>query len=207
MKNILTHLKGMKTCLLSYLMALVISWAAFPLIIIVLTGYIDPDISLAVWSLIVTLVYLTVGYQLMHSFGEKDRQPYDHARYALKGLVCSVLAYVIVTALGLLVIYLANEFVIVHHPKFVIETLNGYLRLAVYMPFYWLMRLMEGPKGEICPVPSVTWLRAVLGGLVMLPAGAFGYWMGFTGRRIFKGEIKSPLLRRILYSTPKKRDR
>lgn len=203
MKNILTHAKGMKTCLLSYLMALVISWAAYPLIIIVLIGYIDPDISLAIWSLIVTIVYLIVGYQLMHSFGEKDRQPYDHARYALKGLVCCALAYVIVTALGLLVIYLANEFVIVHHPKFVIETLNGYLRLAVYMPFYWLMRLMEGPKGEICPVPSVTWLRAMLGGLVMLPAGAFGYWMGFTGRRIYKGELKNPLLRRIFYSTPK----
>ncbi|MBP5633246.1 MAG: hypothetical protein J6Y21_10855 [Clostridia bacterium] len=203
MKNISTHLKGMRTCLLSYLMALVIAWAAYPLIIIVLIGYIDPDISLSIWSLIVTIVYVTVCYQLMHSFGEKDRQPYDHARYGLKGLVCAALAYAVVTAAGFLVIVIANKYVIVHHPKFVIETLNGYLRLAVYMPFYWLMRLLEGPKGEICPVPSVTWLRAVIGGLVMIPSSAFGYWMGFTGRRIFKGEIKSPLLRRILYPKPK----
>ena len=159
--------------------------------------------KISVPSLIVTIVYVIVGYQLMYSFGEKDRQPYDHARYGLKGLVCAALAYVIVTALGFFVIFIANKYVIVHHPKFVIETLNGYLRLAVYMPFYWLMRIMEGPKGEICPVPSVTWLRAALGGLVMLPAAAFGYWMGFTGRRIYKGELKNPLLRRIFYSTPK----
>lgn len=205
MKNILTHVKGTGTCLLSYFMAVVLSWAAYPLIMIVLIGYIDPDICLSVWSLIVTLVYFVIAYQLMHGFGEKDNKPYRFARYSLKGLVCAALCYAVVTALGFLVIFLANKYVVVHHPKFVIETLNGYLRMGVYMPFYWLMRLMEGPKGEICPIPSVTYLRATLAGLLLLPSGAFGYWMGFTGRRIFKGNVKSPFLRRLFYSTPKKK--
>lgn len=205
MKNILTHVKGIGTCLLSYFMAVVLSWAAYPLIMIVLIGYIDPDISLSIWSLIVNIIYFVIAYQLMHGFGEKDSKPYRYARYELKGLVCSGAAYVLLTGVGFLIIFLANKFVIVHHPKFVIETLNGYLRMGVYMPFYWLMRLIEGPKGEICPIPSVTYLRAMLAGLLVLPAGAFGYWMGFTGRRIFKGNVKSPLLRRLVYPAPKKK--
>lgn len=203
--NILTHVKGVGTSLLSYLMAVILSWAAYPLIMIVLIGYIDPDLSLSIWSLIVTLLYMVIAYQLMHGFGTKDMQPFRHARYQFKGLVCAAIGYVLVTALGSLVIFLANKYVIVHHPKFVIETLNGYLRMGVYMPFYWLMRLIEGPKGDICPIPSVTYVRAMLSGLLLLPAGAFGYWMGFTGRRIFKGNVKNPLLRRLFYSTPKKK--
>ncbi len=203
--NVKTHIKGAGKCLLSYFMAAVLAWAAYPLIMIVLIGYIKPDLCLSIYTLVTFLIYLVIGYQLMHGFGEKDMKPYGWARYPLKGLVCAAICYVIVSAVGCVIVFVADKYVVVHHPKFVIETLNGYLKLAVYMPFYWILRLVEGAPREICPVPDVTYLRALAAGLLTLPAPAFGYWMGFRGKRIFRGEVKNPLLRRLFYSSPKKK--
>ena len=203
MANVKTHIYTVGRCLLAYFMTAVLAWAAVPLIIILPSGYVEPDTCMVVYSAIVTVIMLIITYILLHSVGEKDRKPYSWARYPAKGLIGAAIAFVLITALGWLVIWLANKYVVVHHPKFVIETLNGYLRLAVYMPFYWLLRLIEGPAGEICPVPSVTYLRAALCGLLIIPPAAFGYWMGFGGRRIFKGEISNKTLRRILYQEPK----
>jgi len=203
MANVKTHIYAVGRCLLAYFMTAVLAWAAVPLIIILPSGYVEPDTAMTVYSAVVTAIMLIITYILLHGVGEKDRKPYNWARYQAKGLVAAAIAYVLITAIGWLVIWLANKYVVVHHPKFVIETLNGYLRLAVYMPFYWLLRLIEGPVREICPVPSVTYLRAALVGLLTVPPAAFGYWMGFNNHRIFKGEISNKTLRRILYQEPK----
>ncbi len=203
--NILTHVKGTGWCLLSYFMGVILSWAAYPLIMIALHNIIAPDLSQSIYTLVNFLIYLIIAYLLLHGFGERDRKPYNWVRYPLKGLVCALFAWLLINAVGFLVIFLANKYVIVHHPKFVIETLNGYLRIVVYMPFYWLLRLIEGAPHELCPIPSATYLRGLLVTLLTLPAPAFGYWMGFTGRRIFKRELKSPFLRRLVYSEPKKK--
>lgn len=204
MENIKTHLKGIRNVLLCYGLTVVLAWAAFPLIVIVLSGYMTPDFWFSVYTLFSTLVFCIITYCIMHGFGNDDRKPYKWVRYPWKGLVCGAITFVLIVLLEYLLIWVANEHVIVSHPKFVIEVLNAYVRMALYMPFYWLFRLLEGPAGEICPIPSVSYLNCLLPGILIIGIAGFGYYMGYTGRKIIKWDIKNQFLRSIIYPKPKR---
>lgn len=203
MNNLKTHLKGIRNVLLCYLLTVLLSWAAFPIIVIVLSGIATPDFCFCVYTVFCTVILAVITYIIMHGYGEEDTKPYRYARYPLKGLAVAAMAYIVIIGLEHLMISYANKNVIVHHPTFAIETLNGYVRLILFMPFYWLFRVIEGPQTGICPVPSVTYLNCVIPGAIVLAVSCFGYLMGFTGHRIFKGEIKNKFLRQLLYPKPK----
>lgn len=204
MENVKTHWKGIGKILLCYILTVLLSWAAFPIIVLVLSGYATPDFCLSIYTIFSTVIFCVITYLTMHGFGQEDRKPYKWVRYPAKGLVCAAITYVLIVLLEYILIWIANEYVIVSHPQFVIETLNAYVRIALFMPFYWLFRLLEGPAGELCPVPSVSYLNCLLPALLVLSIAAFGYWMGFTGRRIIKWDIQNRFLRRILYPKPKR---
>lgn len=207
--NLKTHVVGARKVLFCYMLTVALSWAAFPIIVIltsdlVFGGRVTADFCLSIYSLFTTLILCIITYLTLHGFGEKDRKPYRWARYPLKGLVCAAAAYAVVVLLEWLMIQIANRYIIVTHPKFVIETLNAYARMVFGMPFYWLFRLLEGPAGVLCPVPSVTYTNILLPGVLVLAVSAFGYWMGYSGRRIIKVQIENKFLRRILYAGPKR---
>lgn len=204
MENFKTHLKGIRKVLLCYVLTVVLAWAAFPLIVIVLSGYMSPDFWFSIYTLFSTIICCIITYLTMHGFGSDDRKPYKWVRYPWKGLVCGAITYVIIVLLEYLMIWVANEHVVVSHPQFVIETLNAYVRMALYMPFYWFFRLIQGPAGAVCPIPSVSYLNCLLPGILIIGIAAFGYWMGYTGRRIIKWEIKNRFLRSVLYPKPKR---
>ena len=80
--NILTHVKGTGWCLLSYFMGVILSWAAYPLIMIALHNIIAPDVSQSVYTLITFLIYLVIAYLLMHATNDvKDRTGVIEGRY------------------------------------------------------------------------------------------------------------------------------
>lgn len=204
MENLKTHLKGIRKVALCYILTVVLSWAAYPLIVIVLSGYMTPDFCLSIYTLFSTIIFCIITYLTMHGFGQNDRKPYKWARYPQKGLVCGAVTYILIVLLEYIMIGVSNEYVIVSHPQFVIETLNAYVRIALFMPFYWFFRLIQGPAGEVCPVPSVSYLNCLIPALFVIVIATFGYWMGFTGRRIIKWEIKNRFLNNILYPKPKR---
>lgn len=204
MENIKTHLKGIRNVLLCYVLTVVLAWAAFPLIVIALSGYMTPDFWFSVYTLFSTVVFCIITYCIMHGFGEDDRKPYKWVRYPWKGLVCGAISFVIIVLLEYVMIGVANEYVIVSHPKFVIEVLNAYVRIALCMPFYWFFRLIEGPVGVLCPIPSVSYWNCLIPGVLIIGIAGFGYFMGFTGRRIIKWDIKNKFLHNLLYPKPKR---
>lgn len=204
MENVKTHWMGIRKVLLCYILAVLLSWAAFPIIMIAFSGIATPDLCFSIYTLFSTLIFCIITYLTMHGFGSQDRKPYRWVRYPTKGLVCAVIAYVGIVLLEYILIAVANEYVIVSHPKIVIEVLNAYVRLFLYMPFYWLFRLIQGPANEFCPVPSVTYLNCLIPAVPVLCVSALGYWMGFTGRRIIKRDIQNTFLRSILYPKPKR---
>ncbi len=204
MENIKTHCKGIGKLLLCYVLTVLLSWAAFPLIMIVLSGVATPDFCQSIYTVFATVVFCIITYLMMHGFGEEDRKPYKWARYPLKGLVCGAITYGVLVLLEYVMIAIANEYVIVSHPQFVIETINAYVRMAVMMPFYWFFRLWEGPVGEICPVPSVTYWNCLIPLLLLVGVATLGYWMGYTNRRIIKVDIQNRFLRSIFYPKPKR---
>lgn len=202
--NFRTHLDGFGKVMLCYVLTVILSWAAYPIIVIVLSGIATPDICLSIYTFISMVIYCIITYLLMHGYGEKDLKPYKWVKYPLKGLVCGAAAFFLIAMIEHLMIMIANKYVIVNHPTFNIETLNAYVRVAFMMPFYWLFRLLEGAPNPACPVPSATYLNSFLPGVIIVIPPMFGHFMGQSGRRIFKGEIKNSFLRAILYPKPRR---
>lgn len=202
--NIKTHLDGFGKVMLCYVLTVILSWAAFPIIVIVLSGIATPDICLSIYTFISMMIYCIITYMLMHGYGEKDLKPYKWVKYPMKGLVCGAFAALLIILIEHIFILIANKYVIVNHPTFNIETLNAYVRIAFMMPFYWLFRLLEGKPDALCPVPSATYLNSFLPGIIIILPAMLGYLMGQSGKRIFKGEVKNKVLRAILYPKPKR---
>lgn len=125
----------------------------------------------------------------MHTFGNQDRKPYKWARYKAKGLVCGAIAFLVIYGLECLSIVIAQEFFIVQHPVYVIESVNAYVRLFLYMPFYWLYVIINGfPEENIVPV--VQYLTAIIPAVVSALIAGFGYLMGYKDIKIIKRKEK-----------------
>lgn len=203
MSNIKTHLKGMGKLVYVYLLAVAISWAAFPVIAITLQQYAQIYVVISVYTFISTLVLIAMLYITMHGFGEADRKPYEWKRYNLKGFVCGLMAFIAVLLVEEIVILLANEYVVVKHPFLTIESLNHYAKLVLYMPFFWFYRIISPPT-EVSVVPDITNITALLPGLIFVIVSGIGYLMGFHGVRIVKNPPKGKFIRKFLYGGPHK---
>lgn len=201
--NIKTHLQAMGKVLYSYFSVVVLSWVALPVIIILSQQFGQIYVIQSVYSFVITLIMIIMMYITMHGLGEKERKPYEWARYNLKGFVCGTLAYVLVILLEILIIFLADENIDVHHPYFSIETLNRYAKLIIYMPFFWLYRIIS-PSTSVSVVPEVTYLTSVLPIIVVTISSGVGYIMGFNGIRIIKKGPKNAILRKFFYGGPRK---
>lgn len=203
MSNITTHLKGMGKLIYTYILAVALSWAAFPVIVVTLRQYAQLYIVISVYSLIVTLIMIAMIYMTMHGFGERERRPYEWARYNLKGFVCGLIAFAVILAIEELIILVANEYVVVKHPFLTIESLNHYAKLILYMPFFWIYRIISPPT-EISVVPDITGLTAIIPGVIIIIAAGVGYIMGFHGIRIIKNPPKGEKIRKFFYGGPRK---
>ena len=188
-KNIISHLKGISRCWFSLILAILFSWLSYPIIVVALQQFANMHILLGVYTFIVSVVYAMVLYSNMHTFGNRDRKPYQWARYKAKGLVCGAIAFAVIYGLECLAIVIAEEFFIVQHPVYVIESVNSYVRLLLYMPFYWLYIILNTfPEENVVPV--VRYLTALIpAGISALIAG-FGYLMGYKNIKIIKVKEK-----------------
>lgn len=203
MPNIKTHLKGMGKLAYVYFLAVAISWAAFPVIVIGLQQYAQIYVVLSVYTFFSTLVLAAMLYMTMHGFGEADRKPYGWARYNAKGLVCALMLFVALLLVEEIIILLADQYIIVKHPYLTIESLNHYAKLVIYMPFLWFYRIISPPTA-VSVVPDITWYTAIFPGIIILVASGLGYIMGYHDIRIFKITPKAEVLRKFLYGGPRK---
>ena len=203
MANIKTHLQGMGKVLYVYFLAVILSWAAFPIIVIAFQQYGQLYVILSVYTFIVTLIFICMMYMMMHGFGETERKPYMWARYNLKGFVCGFLAFAVLVIAEIIIILLADEYVDVRHPYFSIVSLNHYAKLVLYMPFFWFYRIIS-PATEESVVPEVTEFTCIFPVVIVVLAAGIGYVMGYHGIRIFKKTPKNKFVHRFLYGGPRK---
>lgn len=203
MQNIKTHLQGIGKVLYVYVLAIAISWAAFPVIIVAFQQYGQLYVILSVYSAVVTFVFTCMLYLIMHGFGEMDRKPYKWARYNMKGFVCGIIAFAIIMIAEIIIIALADEYIDVRHPFFSITAINHYAKLILYMPFLWIYRIIS-PATEESVVPEVTEASCIIPVVFFVLAAGIGYIMGYHGIRIFKKTPTNKFLRKFLYGGPYK---
>ena len=152
--------------------------------------------SLAVYSVFATLIYTVVLYISMHEIGELDRKPYRWSVYKGKGFVCGAVASVVITLVGYGLIMVADNIFSVQHPYFAIANLNSYMKLIVYMPFFWFFEIIENSARLI---PDVN----VLSALIIVPfnvlVSGIAYWTGLMNINIIKNKEGTDILSKILY--------
>lgn len=204
MLNIRTHMQGIGKVLYAYFLAVALSWAAFPIIVIALQQYGQIYVVLSVYTFIVTLVFICILYMMMHGYGEMDRKPYKWVRYNMKGFICALAAFTVIVVAEIIMIFLADRYIVVKHPYFTIASFNHYAKLVLYMPFFWFYRMISPPTEESL-IPEVTELTCTFpAGIVVISAG-IGYLMGYHGIRIIKNPPKNQFIRKLVYGAPKKK--
>ena len=194
--DIKTHLLGMRLVLHYYFMGVAVSWAGFPIVCLVSMrlGWTVDRIQ-AFYSMFATLAYGVLTYLGMYDFGEHDRRPYKWSRYKAKGLVCGAMGFAVICMAELLFIFFADRFIRVQHPVINISGLHGYVTQLIYMPFFWLYKLLD-PKTLI---PSADYLTALLPGLYVIAVNGFAYWMGYTEKVLLKRKPKGKLAQWLFY--------
>lgn len=189
-KNIITHLKGISRCWFAYFLAVLFSWLSYPIIVIALQQFANIHALLGAYTLLVTIIFFIILYCNMHNMGNLDRKPYKWARYKAKGFVCAAIAFAVVYGLEVLAIVIAEEFFIVQHPFYVIESVNSYIRLILYMPYYWLYVVLNHfPEENIVPV--VKYVTALIPAIASVGIAGLGYLMGYKNIRIIKRKEKA----------------
>ncbi len=193
--NIKTHVTGMKKVLYAYILGVVLSWVDIPILVVIWNR---PSIALpqACYTVFTTLIFTFVLYLLLHEYGENDRKPYRWARYPGKGFVCGALGFLVVILLETILIALANRYLIVSHPHLQISSINAYVTLILYMPFYWFYRLIGSPAAL---VPSVTYGTSLFPLFYVSLVSGVAYWMGYRGKRILKNSDHIVWLNKLLY--------
>lgn len=190
-----THASGMMKVLYAYLLGIALSWVDIPILVVIWNR---PSILLpqACYSIFTTLILTCVLYIFLHDFGEKDRKPFRWARYPAKGFVCGALGFLVVILAELILITVANEYLVVTHPHFEIDSINAYVTLILYMPFYWFYYLIA-PATVL--VPSVGYLSCLAPLAYVTLVSGFGYWMGYRGKRIFKNADHITWMNKLMY--------
>ncbi len=204
MLNFKTHMQGIGKALYAYFLAVALSWAAFPIIVIALQQYAEIYTVISVYTFIVTIIFICIIYMMMHGFGETDRKPYHWARYNMKGFVCGIAAFAVIIAAEIIVIFLADRYIIVRHPYFTIASFNHYAKLVLYMPFFWFYRIISPPTAESL-IPEVTKLTCLFPAVIVVVSAGIGYVMGYHGIRIVKNPPKNEFIRKLVYGGPKKK--
>lgn len=191
----------MKSVLHYYFMGVAVSWAGFPIVCMVSVrlGWTVDRIQ-TFYSVFAVIVYTILTYLGMHDFGEHDRRPYKWARYKAKGLVCGAMGFAAIYVAEILFVLAADKFIRVQHPIINIEGLHGYVTQLIYMPFFWVFKLID-PDSII---PSVGYLAALLPGIHVIAVNGFSYWMGYTEKVIIKHKPKGKLAQILFYGRAKK---
>ena len=200
--DIKTHLIGMKSVLHYYFMSVAVSWAGFPIVCMVSTRlgwYVDRiQIFYTVFSII---IYTILTYLGMYDMGENDRKPYKWSRYKGKGLVCGAMGFAVLYLAEVILIFAADKFIRVQHPIINIEGLHGYVTELIYMPFFWMYKLLQ-PEHII---PSPGYFTALLPGIYIIAVSGFAYWMGYTDKVIIKHKPRGKLAQILFYGRAKKK--
>ncbi len=176
--SIKNHSKGIGKTFLCHMLAVALSWAAFPLIFLLVARYMTIDSPLAIFSVFATVIYTLMLLTTGDEMGLTDRKPYKWARYKAKGFVVGALAGIIVFLIQLLMIAIANRAFLVSHPIFKIANVNSYVRMILYMPFFWFYQLI---KSGAAMIPSVTVFSSLFVVPFMSLVTGIGYLMGLAG--------------------------
>ncbi len=193
-----SHLTGIKSILYCYVLAICLGWASLP-VLIFLTFIIPLDISQSIYTIFTTIIMCALLYITMHENGTRDIRPIKGSRYALKGFVCGAVAFLIIYLLEVLIILLVDRYILVQHPYLDIKNVNAYFRLLLYIPFYWLYKLINPASGVVPIVNSITGIIPIL---FVSGASGFGYYMGFKGKKLINREFNFSF-KRILYKEKK----
>lgn len=197
-----THLLGMRSVLHYYLMGVAVSWAGFPIICMLSVRlYWTVDKIQTFYSVFSVVAYAILTYLGMHDFGEHDRRPYKWSRYKAKGLICGAMGFAVIYIAEVVLIFAANKFIRVQHPIINIEGLHGYVTQILYMPFFWVYKMIDP---EII-IPSVGYLNALLPGIYVIIVNGFAYWMGYTDKVLIKHKPKGKLAQRLFYGKSDKK--
>ncbi|HOA31024.1 MAG: hypothetical protein ACOX3J_04950 [Clostridia bacterium] len=185
------HIRVVKMFIYCYLLGVFLSWASYP-VLIHLTFAVPLAISQSIYSIITTLVLLSFIYINLYDLGEKDRSPDIGATYEGKGFVCASVGFVLVVLAEVIMILIADKYFIVQHPHLVINNVNNYVRIILYMPFYWLYQIFDPNV-----VPRVNYLTSIVPGLLVIPTAGFGYLRGYRGKKFLNknfDDIKKKLV-------------
>ncbi len=217
-QNLKTHLKGMKKVWYCYFLGVALSWAAYPIIAIVLIQFASFYVLQGIFTVFTTLILSCLLYISMHEFGENDRKPYKWARYKGKGFVCGFAAFAVVVLAEMIMIAVANRYIVVSHPYFLISSLRAYATYIFYMPFFWFYILVGhydpvyfAPGSEHAPVlgmeatplPAVEYATCIYPIILITLVAGIGYLAGYSGKRIIKKAPKNKFLQKLLYRRPK----
>lgn len=156
-ESIKNHLKCIGRVLLVQFLAIALSWAAYPLIFLLLRSTIDGPLT--VFSIFATIVFGAMLVAQGNEYGLQDKKPYKWARYKGKGFVIGALVGILIFLLELFMIFLADRLFSVNHPQFSIVNINSYMRMFLYMPFFWFFELLNN-TGNI--IPRVTPLTSLI---------------------------------------------
>lgn len=193
--NIKNHIKCTLKVIYCYILGIVLGWVAYPVLLLLLP--VCPiNKSLAIYSVFATLIYVVVLYISMHEIGEQDRKPYKWSVYKGKGFLCGAIATAIITLVGYVLILTADNVFAVQHPYFDIANLNSYMKLIVYIPFFWFFEITEN-SGRL--IPDVSYLAALIVVPFNVLISGIAYWAGLFNINIIKKEDGSDILSRILY--------
>ncbi|MBE7064368.1 MAG: hypothetical protein E7384_00915 [Ruminococcaceae bacterium] len=195
MDNLKNHAKCSFKVIYCYVLGIILSWAAYPVLLLLL-AVCPINKSLAVYSVFATLIFSIVLYISMHEIGEQDRKPYRWAVYKGKGFVCGAIASVVITLVGFGLILAADSIFYVQHPYLDIANINSYMKLIIYMPFFWFFEIIENSERLI---PNISYLTA----LIVIPfsviVSGIGYWTGISGINIIKKKDGTDIISKILY--------
>lgn len=197
-----SHLLGMRHILHYYFMGVAVSWAGFPFVCFIsnsLNWHVD-KIQIY-YSIFATISYAIITYLGIHDWGESERRPYKWARYKMKGAVSALMAFFCIYALEAFFIFIAERYAVVQHPILNITGVHGYVTQFVYMPFFWLYKLLDYRQ----IIPSVTYLTALIPGVFVVAVNAFAYWMGYTEKVLLKHKPKGKLAQVLFYGRKRKK--
>ena len=197
-----SHLLGMRHILHYYFMGVAIAWGGFPIVAFIsnsLNWHVD-KIQIF-YSIFATICYTILTYLGIYDWGADERRPYKWARYKAKGAVAALMAFVVIYAIEALAIFIADRYAVVQHPVLSITGVHGYITQIIYMPFFWIYKLID-----YSPImPSVNYLTALIPGAYIIVVNAFAYWMGYTEKVLIKNKPKGKVAQVLFYGRRKKK--
>lgn len=197
--NVKDHIKGASKTAYNHFLGWIIAVAPIPAIAIISPNFEKPLAVCSLFSLILTTSLL---YIAMHDIGEIDKKPYNWSRYPAKGFVLGLLGFLPYFIVELVLIFVAQKYISPEPVPFAGVNMRGYITEMLYMPFFWIMRLINSKD----KIPSVTYFTSVIPLFYMSAVSGFGYFMGFKDKRIIKNVPKGEWFKYLVYGREKKKN-